>query len=58
MTRKKWAISLVTCLLLAGCSGMTDEEVRAAKKECREKHDGVPFVLQHLDGRIKEVRCL
>jgi hypothetical protein len=52
MTKK---LMILVCLLLAGC-GMTDDEVRQAKAECRAK-DGEPVVMATLYGAIDEVRC-
>jgi hypothetical protein len=53
MTKK---LTILLSLLLAGC-GMTDEEVRQAKVECREK-GGEPLVMASMYGAIVEVRCL
>jgi hypothetical protein len=48
---------IVIVLLLAGCSGMTDEQVRAARVACKA-NGGNPVPMAHLWGAIKEVRCL
>jgi hypothetical protein len=48
---------LFLSLLLGGCGGMTDEEVRSKKAECAAL-GGEPVVMSHLDGRVSQVRCM
>lgn len=48
-------IMLLISLLLVGC-GMTDDEVRAAKRACEAK-GGTPVEMVHLNGSVGDVRC-
>jgi len=48
-------LTILLALLLAGC-GMSDDEVRQAKADCKSK-GGDPVVMMTLYGATAEVRC-
>lgn len=48
-------IIMFVSVLLVSC-GMTDDQVRTAKRECVAK-GGTPVEMVHLNGSVGDVRC-